>query len=295
MALLFIPIVALLFYGEAAIAPVRCTVTAQATKLPVQSFQLSTEDGGTVEGWSIKAKHHLATVVLLHPIRGSRLTMLSRAELLHRHGYSVVMIDLQAHGESSGDVISLGHREKHGAAAAVNYARSLSDGRPVIVLGYSLGGASFLLSGETEVDGVILESVYPTISEAIFDRACSRVGSIAALPIAATLLWQMEWRLNLSRSELRPIDTLPQLHCPVMIMSGSEDQHTTEQETRQMFSRLPASERSGVGNQLWIVDNAAHVDLYQFCGREYESRILSFLNSVVTGAASAIQEPALAR
>lgn len=286
---------ALWFFGESAIAPAHSPVSADQTDLPVQSIQLNTESGSIVRGWSVRAEQDRATVVLLHPIRGSRLTMLSRARLLYQHGYSVVMIDLQAHGESPGDAITLGFEERHGAAAAVQFAKTFCDGKPVIVLGYSLGGASYLLSGETDVDGVILESVYPTISEAIFDRTKARVGSIAATPISATLLLQMEWRLGLSRNDLRPIDAVPQLQCSVMMISGSRDLHTTELETRRMFKRLPAAEPSENHNELWIIDGASHVDLYRFAGREYETRVLRFLDTVVEASQNVETKPSLAR
>src|SRR5215213_1980215 len=59
--------------------------------LPIQATTLDSASGSTLATWYIPAENSSATIVLLHPIRGSRLSMLSRAELFHRCGYSIVM------------------------------------------------------------------------------------------------------------------------------------------------------------------------------------------------------------
>lgn len=266
---------------ERMIAPVPMAISEINVSIPVSPISLETESGATVKGWAVRSDQNFATIVLLHPLRGSRLTMLSRASLLHRHGYSVVMIDLQGHGESPGDAITMGHEERHSASAAVQYAKESANGRPVIVVGMSLGGASFLLSQQTEVDGVILESVYPTITEAIHDRITSKMGSQLASVLGPILLWQMELRLQLSRDDLEPIDQLSKLTCPVLMMSGSNDLHTTQPETQRMFDALKPRAIEEQQHELWFVNQAAHVDLYDFAAQEYEARVLSFLERIM--------------
>ena len=86
-------------------------------------FQIQSESGARLHGWSVDGDPDRGVVVLVHGIGGSRLAMLGRARLLNRAGYSVVMIDLQAHGESEGHRITLGHLERHDVRAAVEYAR----------------------------------------------------------------------------------------------------------------------------------------------------------------------------
>jgi uncharacterized protein len=63
-------------------------------------------------------------VLLLHGVRADRLAMVSRAQLLTRQGFSVLLIDLQAHGATPGEAITLGYREStdvvaHGIGSGV--------------------------------------------------------------------------------------------------------------------------------------------------------------------------------
>jgi uncharacterized protein len=57
---------------------------------------------------------------------------------------------------------------------------------------------------------------------------------------------------------------------------GAEDQHTTLEESRQMFNAAAEPK------ELWIVERAAHVDLYAEKKEEYEQRVLSFFKMQLT-------------
>ena len=60
--------------------------------LAVVDFQIESRSGSTIAGWTLSSKPGDPVVVLLHPIRGNRSTMLGRARLLHERGFSVVLI-----------------------------------------------------------------------------------------------------------------------------------------------------------------------------------------------------------
>ena len=237
---------------------------------PADSLSLESKSGSTIAGWHIRAEPSVGVIVLLHPIRGSRLSMLERAKFLYRHGYSIVMIDLQAHGESPGEHITIGHLERHDARAAVEYAREQHPNEPLTVIGVSLGGASALLASPLDIDALIIESVYPDINAAVHNRVTARLGSFAWLP-AELLLVQLEPLIGVAPDQLRPIDKLHDVDCPIFVISGLEDAHTTAKETRQMFQSAIEPK------QLWLVPEAEHVDLHALDPEEYERRVLDFL------------------
>lgn len=244
---------------------------------PAESVSLPSESGSVVAGWHARAKSSLGVVVLLHGIGGSRLSMLERARWLHAEGYSVVLIDLQAHGESPGTHITTGYLEKHDVKAAVEYARREHPGERIGVLGVSLGGASALLASPLDIDALVVESVFPDIRSAVHNRVAARLGPLAYVP-AELLLVQMQPRFGIDPDELSPIACLPNVGCPVFVISGSDDLHTTASETQEMF-RAAAEPR-----QLWLVDGAAHVDLLQTARNEYKTRVITFFDEYLTQA-----------
>ena len=239
--------------------------------LNAETVSFASGSGAQISGWSISAEHSQGVIVLVHGIRESRSSMLDRAHLLHRAGYSVLTIDLQAHGESTGDRITVGHLEKHDVRAAVEAARNLHPGQPIGVIGVSLGGAAALLASPLGIDALVLESVYPNIEDAIQNRVEARLGALAAIPTEILVL-QLRMRLDISPDDLRPIDHIGDCGCPVFLISGTNDRHTTAEETREMFSaaRQP--------KQLWLVDGAEHEDLQSHTPRSYEAKLMEFLD-----------------
>jgi fermentation-respiration switch protein FrsA (DUF1100 family) len=200
--------------------------------------------------------------------------MLGRAGALHRAGYTVLLVDLQAHGESAGERITFGARESLDAGAALAHLRRASPDERIAAIGVSLGGASLLLGSAdlaaNAADAVVLEAVYPTIEEAIADRLRIRLGALGP-PLAPLLIWQLKPRLGIGPAELRPIDRIGKLRVPLLLIAGAEDRHTTLAESRRLFAAAPQPK------ELWVVDGASHQDLHPFARTEYERRVLEFL------------------
>lgn len=255
--------------ATAFVAPHAEEVGAAPADLPVECITLTSRSGSCLAGWYIPAIDARGVIVLVHPYQGSRLAMINRAHLLHSAGYSVVMIDLQAHGESPGKHITIGYLERHDVEAAVDFARTRHPDEPIGIIGFSMGGAATLLASPLNVDAIVLEAVYPHIFAAVYNRVRVKLGALAALPTYG-LLMQFKPRLGISVSDLRPIDGLRRIDCPVFIMSGTADPHTTEADTQSMFQAA-----SDV-RDFWMVEGAGHEDLYDFAPSEYESRVLRF-------------------
>ena len=228
-------------------------------------------DGMTIKGWYGEGKPGHGAVMLLHGIRGDRRKAVNRAQFLQEDGFGVLLIDLQGHGESSGKVITFGYREAQSAAVALDYLKKRNPQERIGVIGASLGGASALLGdGPLQADALILESVFATIEEAHTNRlnALGFPGRLAT-PI---IIWQLSLRLGIRASQLRPIERVPLIKCPVLIMGGRDDKWTPMAETQRMFEAAPEPK------ELWLVDGARHTDLYKVAGKEYERRVLGFLN-----------------
>jgi hypothetical protein len=64
-----------------------------------------------------------------------RSSMVSRVQLLIGHGFSVLLSDLQAHGETLGDAITVGIRESADLVAARDWIHVHTPGRRIGVIG----------------------------------------------------------------------------------------------------------------------------------------------------------------
>lgn len=228
---------------------------------------------GPIHGWWISGDADKASVLLLHGIRADRTAMLGRVRLLTKHGYSVLQIDLQAHGESPGEAITLGLRESAGVQLAREWIRRKRPGKPIGAIGVSLGGASILLGpSPSGFDAVVLEAVYPNARQALRNRMAMRLGTVAAPVLGKLLEVQVKPRLGISLEQLRPIDHIAAIGAPVLVIAGAKDRHTTPLESAALFARAHEPK------EYWLLPGAAHQDFLRVDPAGYESRVLGFLD-----------------
>lgn len=267
-----------LLAGEVLARPALHEVGAPPGALGASAFAATMADGHRVVGWQVRGEPGAGVVLLLHGVRADRRSMLDRALWLHHRGHGVVLVDLPGHGESAAEHLTYGEQESRGVDAVLDEVARTFPGERIGVVGVSLGAASFVLSAHAAasppaVSAVVLESMFPTIDDAVRDRLALHLGDWAPRPLAPLLLWQLPWRAGVEPSALRPLDALPSMHAPLLIAAGSADRHTPLAETRRLFDAAAAPK------QLWVVEGAAHVDLHRFAPAPYESRVGAFLDT----------------
>jgi len=273
----FVGLAAVLGAGEFLSQPHHRSVGPAPAGLPAVSVQFDTPDRHALSGWLVRGQPGAGAVLLLHGIGADRRQMLGRARFLHRLGYSVLLIDLPAHGESAGEKVTFGWNESHGVAAALGYLAQALPGEKIGVIGASLGAASLVLAhSAVPLNAVVLESMFPTLEEAVGNRLALYLGP-AGRWLTPLLLWQLPVRLGVSAEQLQPIVDLRSLHAPLLIAAGAEDRHTTLAETQRIYAAAPEPKA------LWVVDGAAHVDLHAFDTKTYEARIAAFMAKHLRG------------
>lgn len=264
-------LISLLVIGQLLTGPASTAVGTLVTDFPAKPVQFPADAESPVHGWLVYGEPDKGVVLLVHSIRSNRLEMLSRARFLNERGYSVLLIDLQAHGESPGKRITFGARESESVDAAVAFLRETFPREKIGAIGVSLGAAAIVLAKHAiKLDAVILESLHPTVEEAIDNRLKLHFGEYgsALLPL---ILFQFSFYLDIPISELSPITEIDNLNIPLLLISGTNDAHTTLPETERLFAAAREPK------EIWIIPGAGHFNMHSYAGRTYEDRILAFL------------------
>jgi pimeloyl-ACP methyl ester carboxylesterase len=249
----------------------RATPTSPPDDLRAQPVELRSGSGSTIRGWFKTGRPGAGAVLLLHGVGASRMDMLGRARFLASAGYSVLLVDFRGHGDSSAARSTYGALESHDARAAVGFLRAALPNERIGVIGISMGGAAALLGrSPLPVQALVLESVYPTIDDAVRDRLRAWFGSLGQALVPSVLAWLLP-REGVASGDLRPIDRIREQTAPVFVLAGTDDRYTTLQESRDLFAHAREPK------EIWEVNGAAHVDLHAFARAEYERRVGAFL------------------
>lgn len=242
--------------------------------LGAESVIYSSGSGSNIHAWLARGVRGGGSVLLLHGVGANRTSMLERARFLHHLGFSVLAPDFQANGESPGDHVTFGARESLDAAASLTFLREAMPGERVGVVGISMGGAAALLgSGPLDANAFVLESVYPTIRQAVSDRLGTWLGPLGGIARLFTpaVIHFVGSEIGVKETELRPIDRIGGLRAPLLFLAGTADPYTPIAEAESLYARAPAPK------VYWPVKGAGHEDLYAYDSVEYERRVGGFL------------------
>lgn len=259
--------------GSSLVKPAPARIPERALGLRHENVGFESASGSLIHGWYVPSPGRAGTVVLMHGARSNRMSMVRRAQFLHRHGYAVLLFDFQAHGESPGRHITMGYLESRDARAAVDFARGRDPRGFVAAIGASMGGAAAVLGdAPLPVDALVLEAVYPDIQRALGNRLALRFGPKGRW-LAPLLLAQMPPRLGFGPGRLAPIEGIRRVRAPVLVIAGGRDTRTPLSESEALFAAAPWPK------SLWVVAGVGHLDFAKAAGPEYERRVLAFLET----------------
>ncbi len=218
------------------------------------------------------------SVLLLHGNGGSRRNCLHQAEILARRGYSVLMVSLRAHGDSSGDFNDIGYSARHDVVSAVRFLERHRPGTPIVVFGSSMGSAAAAFASNElgrRVRGYILECPYRALKTAVWNRVENALpplldllayrGLLIAAPLVISDLEKI--------SPLSAVSAVPH-EVPILILAGGRDTRARLHEARAIHQRVKSHAR------LSIYEDADHVRLLDTDPERYEREILDFLRGI---------------
>lgn len=255
-------------------SPTRSSVAPPPAQLVAENVVFPSESGSLIHAWLVRGRSGGGAVLLLHGVGANRSAMLGRAQFLHDDGFTVLAPDFQAHGESPGDHVTFGARESLDAAAAMKFLRNVAPAESIGVIGVSMGGAATLLGpGPIPANAFVLESVYPTIRQAVSDRLATWFGPLRAVGrwFTPAVINMVGNEIGVSETELQPILRIGKIRAPLLLIAGTDDPYTPLVEAESLYARAPAPK------SFWAVNGAGHEDLHAFQREEYERRVGSFL------------------
>jgi len=239
---------------------------------------LTASDGIRIAGWYIPAGNHGAsapTIVLAHANGKSKSEMLSWAEPLHAE-YNLVLFDFRNHGQSSGEVTTLGVREVRDLQAVVDWLERTKSPTSIAVLGVSMGGAAAIdeAANDERVAAVILDSTHATLVSAL-QAQLERRGLPLALPGAWSILLGGLLRTGEDLSVADPIQAIAHIgDRPVLIVAAGDDEAVGPTDAVQLMA---AAQDEGAQVELKTCPTAPHGESVETCSSEYASWLLGFL------------------
>lgn len=192
-----------------------------------------------LESWYLPGRRAAPIVVAFHGYAASKSALLPVAQALHQLGYAALLVDFRGSGGSSGSDTSLGYREAHDVAAAVDYAARTWPGRQLVLYGFSMGGAAILRAIAVEgvkPDGIILEATFDTLLNTAKNRF--RTMGLPPTPLAQMLMFWGGVQWGFDPFAHNPADYARSVRCPTLILHGERDARVPPAQAQRLTDAI---------------------------------------------------------
>ena len=219
-------------------------------------------------------------VILAHGLGHSHEQMIPWARAFHQWGYSVLMPDARAHGESEGATIGYGWLDRHDYQQwiAKVIAAQGADVQ-IVLLGISMGAATVLATaGESlpaNVKAVIADSGYASIA----GEAQFRLWHKYHVPAYPTMAVANQYSRLDAGYRLADGDIAGQIrhtHLPIFFIQGANDQTVPIENLELLY------QAAGGPKQQYRHPTAAHIATRAADPVDYDRRVAAFLAPYVT-------------
>lgn len=218
-----------------------------------EKIYLTSYDGTKLAGLLITRPQATRTIVLCHGYRRSKEAMHYFLKMLPDD--NIFMFDFRAHGESEGQMLSVGYHEKYDVAAAYHFLKTHSATKdlPIAGIGISMGGATLLHAAALglQFEALVIDSPFACLRQHLYESFVSRTG-LPLIPFMPVGAWLFETAVGCSLACNRPCESARLVACPVLLIHSQDDEVIFVDHAHAIFEQLQGPK------EFWLVDKSMH-------------------------------------
>jgi pimeloyl-ACP methyl ester carboxylesterase len=234
------------------------------------------KDGLELKGWFIPSPTgSKKTLLMCHGWGDNKGELLKQTYFLNEQGgFNLFYFDFRSHGESGGEVTTIGPLETADFDAAMAWLRKH---KPELeghtgVFGLSMGAAVTVVSLPKHPDlrCAVVESPYSSYRGVVRRWGWNHL-RVPPVPLINIALLMLRWRLNDPKVDaFNPVESAPLIARPILFIAGEYDRLMPVGDVTRIF------EAAAEPKQLWVVPGAWHAKCREAAGLEYDTKLIGF-------------------
>jgi len=253
--------------------------TARQAGSNLRDVSLLTADGTNLKAWLIQpTRDNSNAVILLHGLSDNRGGVIGYARLLLAAGYSVLMPDARAHGESGGTLATYGLLERQDIHQWISWLEERKHPACVFGFGESMGAAQLLesLTVEGRFCAVAAESPFSDFREVANDRMGQTfrvgpwLGETLLRPVVGVAFLRAKQKYGLGMQQVSPEQALAGSQVPLLLIHGADDHNIPPRHSERILRARPNH------TEIWRVPGADHCGAISTAPDEFAQRLLNF-------------------
>jgi uncharacterized protein len=227
---------------------------------PFDVVNLKDSEGYVLEGWYVPTLNPKGTILLFHGHGSSKSQVVREADYFHDLGFNTLALDARSHGNSQGNVCTIGYKETEGIKLAYDWARAKGE-KNLILWGASMGSAMIMKAVpeyHLEPEKIILDCPFASMQDAV--KGFLRNMKIPNTPLSQMLMFWGSLERGYWGFDYKPSEYVKNIKTPVLLEWGQKDVRVLETETKLNFQNLGSADK-----KLVIYEESGHES---FCKKE---------------------------
>lgn len=247
-------------------------------KIPCEDIVIISDDGLKLHGRYYHVANGAPLEILFHGYKSHPFRDCSGGHALSRKmGFNALVIDQRAHGDSEGNTICFGIKERYDALSWIHYAcNRFGSDIPIILSGLSMGAATVLMTANLELP----ENVVAIIADSPYSSPAAIIEKVGIenhypMAICRPFLYLGAFLFGGFRlGEITAREAVSKCQIPILLIHGEDDRFVP----CEMSHEIAAQCESNVDIQTF--PEAGHGLCYMVDPRRYERVVYNFLNSI---------------
>ena len=212
--------------------------------------------------------------IIFHGYTSKKENMLSFAQKYYEQGYSVLLPDQRAHGESGGEYCGMGWTERLDVIRWAELAAREEPGAEIVLHGVSMGASSVLMAaGEglpESVTALVSDCAFTSVKAIVEYQISRQLGDAAGLispggSLVTRLMAGYGW------AEASALDMAAKSTVPILFIHGGADDFVPTQMVYELY------EAAAPPKELLIIPEAGHARSAYTDGEKYWTTVFDFI------------------
>ncbi|MGN0374909.1 MAG: alpha/beta hydrolase [Butyrivibrio sp.] len=219
-------------------------------------------------------------VICFHGYTSSGMSdYIALSDYYFRNGYSMLLPDARAHGESEGEYVGFGCLDRWDAMEWIKWViKECGPKTQILLHGTSMGGATVLMTSALklpgQVKGVISDCAF-TSPKYVFTHVLHTMYHLPAFPVIPLTDCVNRIKAGYGMDECNAAREISKTRIPVLMIHGDADNFVPVSMCHEIYANCNAPKTK------LIIKGASHAESYYKDTKAYEAALDKFINNVM--------------
>ncbi len=248
---------------------------------PSKEVRIKSKDGLNLHGTYFPVNDEKKVVICFHGYTSEGMKdYIALSGYYLKKGFSMLLVDERAHGQSEGDYIGFGCLDRWDALEWIKFIiKQCGNDVSILLHGTSMGGATVLMTGgldiPPQVKGIVSDCAF-TSAKYVFTHVLKSMYHLPAFPVIPVTDFVNKRKAGYGMDECNSAREVRKAKVPILFIHGDADFFVPCSMCEEIYENCASPKKK------LIVKGASHAESYYKDTQAYEKYLDEFIGGIIT-------------